>query len=162
MKTLRLFNEMDHEDRVHNIGVIEAILVSCVELALIVVWDWDTMEILHNVDYSHHDITQVSIWNSKIVLVGVSIVYLDVRTFTEEFSKRFDAAITSHQIIKDSNAVVIAESCGKVTLFDMVEGVAKGEFTTDLSDLTRVHYLNDGLLLVGDQSKYFAVYKNII
>ena len=161
VKTLRLFNEMDHEDRVHNIGVIEAILVSCVEMALIVVWDWDTMEILHNVDYSHHDITQVSIWNSKIVLVGVSIVYLDVRTFTEEFSKRFDAAITSHQIIKDSNAVVIAESCGKVTLFDMVEGVAKGEFTTDLSDLTRVHYLNDGLLLVGDQSKYFAVYKNI-
>ena len=162
VKTLRLFSEIDHEDRVQSIGVKDAVLVSCVEPANIVIWDWDAMEVLHNLDYSHHDITQVTIWNNKIVLLGVSIVYLDIVTFGEEFSKRFDTPITSHQMLPDTNAVVLAESSGKVTLFDMVEGVAKGEFVTGQSNLTSAHYLTlfEGVLLVGNQSKYFAVYRN--
>ena len=64
----------------------------------VVVWDWDAMEVLHTVDYTHHDVSRVIIWSNHIVLMGVSVVYLDSRTFQEGLTRRFDTNIKSCQV----------------------------------------------------------------
>lgn len=160
VKSLRIISEVDHEDKVESIAVKGPMLVSCLPDCLVIIWDWDAMEILHSVDYKHNDISRVTLWNNMIVLIGNSLVYLDSHTFSEGFSKRFDGVICSYQMIGDSNCVVALENSGKVTLFDLVEGTAKGELETGNLNPLGV-FIKDSLLLIGNKSKHFSVYENI-
>ena len=158
IKTLRIISEVDHEDKVLSMAVLRAMLVSCLPECVVVVWDWDAMEVLHSIDYKHNDISRVILWNNKIVLMGNSLLYLDSCNFVEDFSKRFDSVISSSQMI-GGNSIIMLETSGKVVFFDLVEGLVKGELETGNTNPSAV-YMKNNLLLIGNNSKHFSVFRN--
>ena len=61
------------------------------------------------------------------------------------------------QLLEDSNTLCTVEQSGKVTGFDLVEGVVLEELETLQVNPTCI-YVREGLLLLGNDSKSFGVY----
>ena len=162
IKAMDLVTEIDHEDRILKIAVSGHILVSCLSDHSAVIHNWEKMDVLHELDYSHVAASTLAIWKNKIILMGLSMTYVDIVTCEEDFTRRSDTRILAYQVLLTENAILLAEESGKVTKVDVVTGQMLGQMDAELEAPPALLFVsgNVGIMVIANKSKSFSVYKS--
>eukprot|EP00116_Pleurobrachia_bachei_P000820 sb/3461082/ len=147
IKSLKLLTEYDHDEKVMSLAVLGEMLYTCSGESIVTVWGIESGDQMGTVDYSHHDVTRLLVWQERLVLVGLSIVLGDPHTAEEMTSKRLDSPVSGGVQLLPRNQVLICDNKGRVTLVDLLELNVVGELETDIMEPSQVSFVAGQLLL---------------